>query len=565
MRPVPGDLPARTLGFEVAAWIEDNCVIPDGEQAGEPFLLSPDQLRFIAWFYALDEAGKFAFRRGLLVRPQKWGKGPLSAAIICAEAAGPVRFDRWEDGQPVGRSWATPWIQVVAVSEDQTDNIWTALVPMIELGALKADIPDTGKTRINISGAHGSSGVIEPVTSAHISRLGQRLTFAVHDETGYWTKHNGGHKLADTQRRNLAGMGGRSVETTNAWDPSEESVAQVTFESNLSDVLVDFPEPPKGSIRNVRARRRVLAHSYAGAPWVDLDRIDAEIDELLGRDPGQAERFFLNRVVAGQDKAFNVDAWKGLAHEQAVLPGRLITLGFDGSRRHDATALVGTDIELGYQFVLGLWERPRDADDDWEVPEDEVDSVVSHAFDTWDVWRLYGDPPYWETALDRWAGRYGEERVVRWWTNRLKAMAFALKAWVTDWRDGELSHDGNDDLERHVANSIRFETRMRDEDGRWLWVIRKDGQKSPRKIDAAMAACLSWEARGDALRAGVLDRPQYGRWTDGSTPVTRPGARENYIACAGGCGKPIHPRLHQPGARERGLCLKCRSRTLVRS
>lgn len=508
MLPPLASLPERTLGYEIAAWIEDNCAVPDGERAGEPFVPSPEQVRFLAWFYALDAQGRFAFRRGLLVRPQKWGKGPLSAAIICAEAAGPVVFDGWlDDGAPSGRSWATPWIQVVAVSEDQTDNVWTALVPMIELGALKADIPDTGKTRINVRGAHGSSGVIEPVTSAAISRLGQRLTFAVHDETHSWTRHNGGVKLADTQRRNLAGMGGRSLETTNAWDPSEESVAQTTFEADLPDVLIDYPKPAKGSVSNRRERRKVLRGVYAGAPWVDLDRVDAEIEELLGRDPGQAERFFLNRIVAGQDNAFDVGLWKSLAEPgRTIDAGRLVTLGFDGARRQDSTGLVATDVETGFQQVVGVWERPRDIPvDDWEVDDAAVHEAVEFAFNEWDVWRLYGDPPYWESALDEWAGRHGEDRVIRWWTNRLKAMAYALKAWSGDWREGVLSHDGDEALERHVGNAVRHATRMRDEDASWMWVIRKDGAKSPRKIDLAMAACLSWEARGDAIRSGALN------------------------------------------------------------
>lgn len=516
----PGEFP--TLGYVVADWIEANCAIPDGEQAGEPFILTDEQLRFLLWFYRIKPGAKksgkpsaaFVFRRSQLTRPQKWGKGPLSAAIICAEASGPVIFDGWDsDGDPVGKPWATPWIQVVAVSEDQTDNVWTALVPMIELGALAADIPDTGKTRINCEGAYGSRGLIEPVTSAATSRLGQRITFAVHDETHSWIEANGGVKLADTQRRNLAGMGGRSIETTNAWDPSEESVAQTTFESAPPDVYRDFPQALEGSIRNKQQRRKVLKHAYAGAPWVDLARIEAEILELLPRDPGQAERFFFNRIVAGQAKYFDLEAWKPLAEPERVIePGRLVTLGFDGSKRLDSTGLVATDVESGHQVVVGAWERPRTVTaDDWIVPVDEVNAAVESAFDEWNVWRLYGDPPYWETQLDEWAGRWGEERVVRWWTNRLKAMAYALKAWVGDWRKDSLSHDGNEILERHIANAVKHATRMRDDDGSWLAVIRKDGPKSPRKIDLAMAACLSWEARGDAIRAGAMNEPEYSR------------------------------------------------------
>lgn len=517
----PGDFPS--LGYVVADWIEANCAIPDGEQAGEPFILTDEQLRFVVWHYRLKPRAKaadkpsasFIFRRSQLVRPQKWGKGPLSAGVICAEAAGPVIFDGWDgDGEPVGRPWATPWIQVVAVSEDQTDNVWTALVPMIELGELKAEIPDTGKTRINVAGAYGSNGLIEPVTSAAVSRLGQRITFAVHDETHSWLATNQGVRLADVQRRNLGGMGGRSIETTNAWDPTDESVAQVTYESGLADVYCDYPEPLKGSFRNKRERRRVLRHAYAGAPWVDLDRIEGEIEELAGRDINQAIRFYGNRIEAGADKAFDLEAWQALADPDHEVPeGAKITLGFDGSRRQDSTGLVATEIATGYQFVLGAWERPRTlSEDEWEVPEDEVDEAVTFAFEHFDVWRMYADPPYWETPIDEWAGRYGEERVVKWWTNRSKAMAYALRAWIGDWRPTVLSHDGHEILERHIANAVKKKTRIRDEDtGDWLWLIRKDGTKSPRKIDLAMAADLSWEGKGDAVRAGVLDEPNYER------------------------------------------------------
>ena len=506
-----------TLGAQVADWIETNCVIPDGDHAGEPFVLTDEQLHFICDFYRLKNDADaehpnnaFAYRRGMLVRPQKWGKGPLSAAMILAEAAGPVLFDGWDaDGYPVGRPWSTPWIQVVAVSEDQTDNVWNALVPMIELGGLRAEIPDTGKTRINLTTDVGV-GKIEPVTSAALSRLGQRITFAVHDETHSWTRHNGGVKLADTQRRNLAGMGGRSLETTNAWDPTENSVAQQTVEADLKDVLVDMNAAPELSIRNKADRRKMLKAVYRDSWWIDLDRIEAEIEELLPRDPNQAQRFFFNRIVAGSDRAFDAELWKTLAKPHEVKAGSLITLGFDGARRQDSTGLVATEVSTGYQWVGGVWERPQDTtEDDWEVSEAEVNQVVEYFFDRYEVFRLYADPPYWESALDRWAGQYGEQKVVRWWTNRNKAMAYALQAWVTDWRTGQLSHDGSEVLQRHIQNAVKTNTRIRDEQGGFLWTIRKEGAKSPHKIDLAMAACLSWEARGDAMRDGATNKTNF--------------------------------------------------------
>lgn len=505
-----GEFP--TLGYEVADWIEASCAIPDGDHVGEPYELTDEQLRFLLWHYRLRPTARagmppssaWAYRRSQLVRPQKWGKGPLSSGMICAEAEGPVLFDGWDaNGDPVGRPWATPWIQVTAVSEDQTDNVWRSLLPMIELGALKADVPDTGLTRINLPGG----GIIEPVTASARSRLGQRITFAVQDETHSWLERNGGIRLADNQRRNLAGMGGRSIETTNAWDPAERSVAQLTFESKLPDVHIDYPTPAEGSIRSKRDRTKIFKRGYGDSWWVDLARIDADAVELIKRgDPAQAERFFANRIVAGADAAFDLDEWAACARSGATIPkGALVTAGFDGARRKDATGIVITEVATGLQVVHAVWHQGVDFED--EIDDSEVDEAMVSVFDYYDVWRLYGDPPYWEDAMDRWAGRWGADKVVAWATYRKRPMAAALRAFYTSISTQALGHVDDERYNAHIRHA-RKKTHpgMVDDDGIPLWTIEKDRHDSPDKIDLVMAGCLSWEARGDAVAAGALTK-----------------------------------------------------------
>ena len=482
-------------------WIEDNCVIPDGDKVGEPYILTDEMQRFLLFYYRIDPQGRFVYRGGQLVRPQKWGKGPFSAAITCAEADGPVLFDGWDaNGEPVGKPWATPWIQVTAVSEDQTDNVWRALVPMIELGNLKGDIPDTGETRINLPGG----GRIEPVTSSHRSRLGQRITFAVQDETHAWTKRNGGRTLADNQRRNLAGMKGRWMETTNAWDPAEESVAQQTSESQAVDIYRDHSDPGPGSVRNKRDRARMLKKVYGDSWWVDRDRIDAEIVELLDRDAVQAERFFLNRVRAAEDSAFDIDKWEALADPTVVVPDEaLITIGVDGARWDDALAIIATEVETGHQFVVGIWEQPENADETYEHPFHEVDGAMLDTFERYQVWRCYIDPQRIEKLVERWQGRWTGDVVVEWFTHRPRPMAFAVRAYANAISAGDLTHDGDSVFTRHIRNAKRQKVAVYDEDRRQMWTVAKDRPMSKNKIDAAPAAILSWEARGDALSSGA--------------------------------------------------------------
>lgn len=507
-----------TLGYQVADFIEASCVIPDRDQVGEPLVLTDEQLRFLLWFYRVRPDARFDARRklwrtpfvfhrgGQLVRPQKWGKGPFSGAIVIAEAAGPVVFDGWDAaGQPVGRPWATPLIQVTALSEDQTGNVWSALQPMIELGAIAAEIPDTGQTRINLPGG----GRIEPVTASAKSRLGQRLTFLLQDQTESWLQGNGGRVLADNQRRNIAGMGGRWLSTPNAWDPAEESVAQWTSEHEHDGVLHDDVTPPESlSIRNKRDRRKALKLVYGDSWWVDLDRIDAEIEALLPRDPGQAERWFLNRKNASEARVFDVDRWDALAADMAVAEGAVVTVGVDGARFRDALAVVATDVVTGHVWPLGVWERPEMAGDDYEHPFDEVDGVMVDAFERFAVWRVYVDPQNIDGLVDRWQGRWGDNRVIPWFTNRPKQMAWAVRGFEDAIGAGDLSHDGDRDLRRHIRNCFRQPLRVFDDERRPMHSLQKDRQNSPRKIDAAIAAVLSWEARCDAVAAGAEQPPR---------------------------------------------------------
>jgi hypothetical protein len=408
------------------------------------------------------------------------------------------------NGEPVGRPWPTPHIQVTACSEDQTDNIWRALLPMIQLGPL-ADVFDHGLTRINLP----TGGLIEPVTAAAISRLGQRVTLALQDQTESWLQTNGGHKLADNQRRGLAGTGGRFFETPNAHDPVEDSVAQRTSEGKAPGVYLDLAEAPAGSVRNKRERRTVLEAVYGDSVierggWIDLDRIDSEIEALLEHDPAQAERWFLNRPLASEGAAFDFEQFRKLENRRAVAKGAWVVIGVDGARHDDALAVVACEVETGYMWPLAIIERPDDAGEDYEHDQSLVDGAVRDAFERFQVWRVYADPQHISHMLERWQNLYGEKRVVEWATYRPRPIAWAVRKLTQAISAGDFEHSGDEVLTRHIQNSRRRKINVDDDKQRQMHTLSKPAQHSPLKIDAAMAAVLAWEARGDALAAGVI-------------------------------------------------------------
>ena len=331
-----------TLGDLIDGWIEQHCRVPALSLRGQPFHQYDWQFWITANHYRVREDmparltaqpfnQAFVYRRTLAVAPQKTGKGPHEAAIAAVEGVGPCLFDGWakrgdvydcedqgcpcgwyfeyEAGEPKGTRHPSPLIQLTATSQEQVDNVFEPLRAMIHMGPLK-ELLAPRETFVRIKGASGLPDMdkIEAVTSAALSRLGNPISAAFHDESGTYTTQNKMRKVAETQRRGAAGMGGRTMEYTNCWDPSENSVAQTTWETPEADVFKFWRNPdlvlrrPDGkplSFRDKRERRKILEYVYAGSDHVNLDSIEAECSELMHTDPAQAERFFGNRVVAG--------------------------------------------------------------------------------------------------------------------------------------------------------------------------------------------------------------------------------------------------------------------------
>jgi len=512
----------------VPDWIESHCVQPDRFRRGQPFELYDWQLWCTVNHYRVKPTAvwrpedpilgpAFHNRRSQIIGPQKTGKGPWSASLVAAEGAGPTLFAGWagkddgyacsdhgcgcgweypyQPGEPMGMRWPTPLIQITATSEAQTDNIYVPLQAMIRLGPL-GDMMRVGEGFIRI----GAEGRIDVVTSNAQSRLGNPVTFPLQDETGLYNDMNKMRKVAETQRRGAAGMGGRTVETTNPFDPSEDSVAQRTFESPSRDVFRFYRPPPKGLKYTVKAeRRKIHRYVYAGSTHVDLDSIEGEAAELLEKDPPQAERFFGNRMVYGAGVWLEGERWDARAGTREVPDGTAVALGLDGSDTDDWTG-IRAETEDGYQFTptFGPDRLPavwNPAQHNGQVPRLEVAAAVAELMDRLKVVRFYFDPPDWKTEGDEWAAKYGEKRVIRWETYRLVQMHAAAQRLFTDVTkvDSAFQHDGCDFTKVHVRNARKLPRPNK------RYVLGKPSQM--QKIDLAVTSILVHEAAGDITAA----------------------------------------------------------------
>ncbi|MFJ9027574.1 hypothetical protein ACIRQP_03460 [Streptomyces sp. NPDC102274] len=512
----------------VPDWIEAHCPIPDGFRAGEDMELYPWQLWCTVNHYRVKPTARvgqlapaFHNRRSQIVAPQKTGKGPWSATIVLNEACGPAVFDGWarggeryrcsdhgcdcgwwyeyQVGEPMGTPWPTPEMQLLATSEDQVANVYRPLQSMVKRGPLSGQLR-VGEEFTRI----GEQGRIDVVTSSALSRLGNPIIFAMQDETGLYTTANKLRRVAETQRRGTAGMGGRSMETTNGWDPSENSVAQTTSEAKAKDIFRYHPQAPKSlSYRDKRQRRKIHAIVYAGSAHVDLDAIEAEAAEIMEKDEAQAERFFGNRAVSGSGSWLDVALWdaRAVKKPRVVKAGTRVVLGFDGSDIDDHTAIRLETLD-GHQFTprYGPDRLPtvwNPADYEGQVPRLEVKAAMDEVMRTFDVVRGYFDPPYWDTEVDEWAEKYGERVVIRWYTRRVVQMHAACERLKTDVvkKDSTFTHDGCPITSDQVANA-RSAARPGDR-----YVLRK--ASVAQKIDACVTSILAHEAAGDARAAGL--------------------------------------------------------------
>lgn len=340
-----GTVDFPTLGDLIDGWISQHCLVPGGVLRGKTFRQYDWQFWCSANHYRVRENAvwdgvpilnqAFVYRRSQIVAPQKTGKGPWVACHAAVESVGPSTFAGWagrgeayncedhgcdcgwyweyEPGEPKGMRHPSPLIQITATSEEQADrNMFSALRYMAAAGPLgRLLLPREGWMRIVSEGeSDPDSDRIDVVTAKAESKLGNPISAAFQDETGLYTKRNKLRKVAEVQRRGAAGMGGRTLETTNAWDPAEESVAQTTYEAKATDIFRFYRNPNLApslhgkdgkplSYLTKANRRKIHAYVYEGSDHVNLDSIEAEAAEMVETDPAQAERFFGNRIVAG--------------------------------------------------------------------------------------------------------------------------------------------------------------------------------------------------------------------------------------------------------------------------
>lgn len=332
--------------------------------------------------------------------------------------------------------------------------------------------------------------------------------WVVTHNTEHWLPSQGGPELMSTMKQNAAKTGARIMETSNAWEPGIESVAEKTYEAwcdqeegkTKSDLKILYDAriaPPYAVLHDKPGDGQIgvtdtLKWIYEDSPWVNLRSIKGQI-----MDPAYPEsrslRFFFNKPTAVEASWVTLDEWVLLAdRERKVQDGEEIVMFFDGSKSNDHTALVGCCMSDGHIFKIGHWAPDKHTGN---VNVGAVDAGVRTAFDRWDVVAFWADVREWESFVRvAWPDEFGERLIMPAvkhgmnaspvaWDMRSHSYQFAeaCETVFNEVQEKAFSHDGDPDLGLHVSHCRQHELRGR-------FTVKKESPKSPKKID--LAVCM---------------------------------------------------------------------------
>ncbi len=515
-------LPEYSLGWGVINWLYEYVLTPGGPDAGQPFMPTLEQARFLVWWYAVDENGRWLYRSGTLRRLKGWGKDPLAGAMSLVELCGPVEFSHFENGQPVGKAKYDPWVQIAAVSQDQTRNTFTLFSSLVSPKLKEEYGIDIHKTIV-----YDRRGkMIEGVTSSPLALEGKRPTFIIQNEIQWWVEANDGKAMRDVIDGNVTKSAYgtcRALSICNAHVPGQDSVGEDDWEAFLkvqageavdTGLLYDaleappntpvseipaYDEDPEGFEEGIEQLKAGLEIARGDAKWLDLDIIVSSILDI--RNPvSESRRKFLNQVNAAEDSWISRKEWDSCQSSVVLKPGDKITLGFDGSKSNDHTALCACRIEDGAIFLLNTWNPEKQPGG--VIPRESVDAAVRSAFERYNVVGFRADVHEFESYVDEWGKDF--KRVVKVKASPNNPVAFDMrgqkKRFALDCErfldavlEQELTHDGNPRLRWYIGNAQRHPTNYD------AVSIRKESKDSSRKIDGAVTAVLAFGARQDYL------------------------------------------------------------------
>jgi phage terminase large subunit-like protein len=196
----------------------------------------------------------------------------------------------------------------------------------------------------------------------------------------------------------------------------------------------------------------------------------------------------LNQWVSSMNAWLPTGKWEQLDSELELDPEQPVIVGFDGSFNGDCTALayvtVPKDDQVPHVGLIRVWEKQPEDTDDWRVSTSEVEDEIIQFCQKYNVKEIACDPFRWQRTMEAMQDR--GLPIVEYPSSSPSRMVQASSKFYTAVTEGNLTHDGNPTLARHLTNAVIKIDRLGPR-------IVKEHRGSPRKIDAAVAAVMAFD------------------------------------------------------------------------
>jgi len=487
--PSTGNGPKRrSQGARVCRFVEQHCVLTNGEWIGQPFKLQAWQRRVIYELFEVNDDNLRRYRWALLGVPKKNGKTELAAALALYFLLG--------DGEPA------PLVVCAAASDEQADLVYGAAKTMVTMSPTLSQICTPFDKEILVPSSPGAK--LQRVAAVAGTNDGKNIHAVVCDELHEW-QGDKGEKVWNVLTN---GTGARRQPmvlqiTTAGYDLETVCGRQYQYGQRVrSGEVADFRyyfhwvEAPEAS-----DHRDPAAWEAANPSFGTLVHAPFFEDQISKKTESVFRRYFLNQWVASADLWLPFGAWDACRSGLELDPALPTYAGIDVALRNDSTAVVLAQRQAhedGERTVVRarVWENPYPDGDprhgDWKLnifeveehlkavreqfpePSTEIDDELKPGPE------FAYDPAYFHRSA---ALLEGDGLAMVEFPQHDSRMIPASQNLYQLVSEGRIAHDGDPVLRRHVENAIA------DQKPRGWRLTKPKGSR--RKIDAAIALAIA--------------------------------------------------------------------------
>jgi phage terminase large subunit-like protein len=445
-------------------------------RTGEALRLRPWQKELVKRIFARDEDGGLSARVALVGTPRKSGKSALASTLALYS----LIAEGIEGGEVV----------VAAAEKEQARIIFGEAKRMVEASEL-SEMCTLYRDAIYVP---STNSVMKVLSAEAYSKEGLNVSRAIVDEIH-------AHKNRELFDVLSLSMGNRGKMAQLLAVTTAGQKTDMTGQDSIAYNLYQFGKRVStGEVKDPsffmawweaepEADHRLEQTWQSANPgFDDLVAKDDFASAVLRTPEPEFRTKRLNQWVSSMNAWLPTGKWEQLGAEMNLDPDTPVIVGFDGSFNGDCTALtyctIPTDDTLPHIGLIRVWEKKPEDTDDWRVSTQEVEDEIIQFCQTYNVKEIACDPFRWQRTME--AMQDLGLPVIEYNSSSPSRMVPACSKLYTAVTEGNLTHDNNPTLARHLSNAVIKTDRIGPR-------IVKEHRGSPRKIDAAVAAVIAFD------------------------------------------------------------------------